>query len=459
MNPSNRAPALALQTLMTLGVLGDWSDGRLLELYRSRRPGGDEAFQVLVRRHGPMVLAVCRAVAGPGEADDAFQAVFLVLIRRAGSIRKEDSLGPWLHGVAVRVARKARRRRSRDAARVRPVDAGTLASIPARRPDAGGSAEIDAEIERLPERERLPLVLCTLEGLSYDQAARTLGVSESTLRGRLHRARRRLEARLRSRDVSVPSTLAIPVLPRELLDAVLAIGKAATPIPTTASSFAKGAIFAMAFSPSKCVAGLTLATLLTTLGVLGSEVVVGLWSPPPLEFRWTGAGTGSSSAPPREFAAAGAADEPFPPLSPPEPIRPPGSTPAEIEARNRAIRAALEAPVDFDFPEGVALDRFLEHLKEATAKGDDPGIPVHVEPTALDGDLSAYVTKFVSRGRPARVALRTYLGSLGLGFAVHDGFLRVDSQAAAAEYRSESIEARLDRLIELLEAREDAAPH
>src|SRR6478609_5970023 len=100
--PARQSPTGPLKTLLTLGVIGEETDARLLDLYRGRRTGAEEAFRILVERHGPMVLAVCRSlVADPAEADDAFQAVFLVLIRRAGSIRKGDSLGPWLHGVAV----------------------------------------------------------------------------------------------------------------------------------------------------------------------------------------------------------------------------------------------------------------------------------------------------------------------------------------------------------------------
>jgi DNA-directed RNA polymerase specialized sigma24 family protein len=99
----------ALESLFDAGALGGLTDGELLECFQtSRDTVGHDAFRILVERHGPMVLGMCRSlVRDPHEADDAFQATFLVLVRKAGSIERRDTIGPWLHGVAGRVARRA----------------------------------------------------------------------------------------------------------------------------------------------------------------------------------------------------------------------------------------------------------------------------------------------------------------------------------------------------------------
>ena len=103
----------ALESLFDAGALGGLTDGEFLECFQTSRDTlGHEAFRILVERHGPMVLGLCRSlVRDPHEADDAFQATFLVLVSKAESIRRRDTIGPWLHGVAGRVARRARQRR------------------------------------------------------------------------------------------------------------------------------------------------------------------------------------------------------------------------------------------------------------------------------------------------------------------------------------------------------------
>src|SRR5262249_21871739 len=151
-------------------------DGQLLERFATR--GGEAAelaFAALVERHGPMVLRACRAVLrDEHEAHDAFQATFLVLVRRAGSLWVRDSLGPWLHQVACRVAwcarsASARRRRHERQAAERSGPAASEAS----RDELG--PVLHEEIDRLPEPYRAAIVLCCLEGLTLEQAARRLG--------------------------------------------------------------------------------------------------------------------------------------------------------------------------------------------------------------------------------------------------------------------------------------------
>jgi RNA polymerase sigma factor (sigma-70 family) len=185
-------PALSLFDGRSVAGL---SESELLERFASRRD--EAAFAALVALHGPMVLATCRGVLrDPNDAEDAFQATFLVLVKKAGMLRVVDSLGGWLYRVAFRMALQA----NDDATRRRERErrAGEVAAM--RRSVEEASDEVRprlyAEIDRLPVRYRLPLVLCYLEGLTQDLAARRLGVSEGTLRRRLAQARERLRVRL-----------------------------------------------------------------------------------------------------------------------------------------------------------------------------------------------------------------------------------------------------------------------
>src|SRR5690348_7603927 len=152
----------------------DLSDAALLQRFRAGRE--ETAFALLVQRHGPMVLGVCRRVLGDWhEAEDAFQATFLVLVRRAGSIHRREALGGWLHRVAYRVAARARDGLARGRA------AAPRAAPPAAPPDpadvtAWGELRraVEEELNRLPAKYRVPLVLCCLEGKSHEQAGREL---------------------------------------------------------------------------------------------------------------------------------------------------------------------------------------------------------------------------------------------------------------------------------------------
>jgi RNA polymerase sigma factor (sigma-70 family) len=179
------------------------TDSDLLARFRSS--GEEAAFTLLVQRHGPTVLGVCRRVLGnAADADDAFQATFLVLLLRAGSLRLRDSLGSFLYGVAYRLARKARARRVRPAPP--PETFGASGPDPVR--DAALrelTAVLDQEIERLPEKYRAPLVLCALQGMTCEQAARELRWPKSSLAHRLGQARTLLHQRLSRRGIGIPA--------------------------------------------------------------------------------------------------------------------------------------------------------------------------------------------------------------------------------------------------------------
>jgi RNA polymerase sigma factor (sigma-70 family) len=187
------------------------TDAELLHALARRDPAAVEA---IVRRHGPLVLRVCRDVLGdPDDADDAFQATFLVLVRKAGSIRQPDALGRWLYGTAHRIAVRARVAARRRRARER---GGMEVSAMAPAPVADDHHEVRPilhdELGRLPERLREPLVLCYMEGCRYEEAARRLEVPLGTLKARLGRGRELLRSRLARRGVAVSAVLLLLLL-------------------------------------------------------------------------------------------------------------------------------------------------------------------------------------------------------------------------------------------------------
>jgi RNA polymerase sigma factor (sigma-70 family) len=191
-----------LRTVCQAGVACDLTDAELLHRFLAQRE--ETAFSLLVQRHGPMVHGVCRRVLGDRHAaEDAFQATFLVLVRRAAGLRCTGSLANWLYGVAQRVAIKARSRRASgrggerqidDMSRGEPIDDVTWREL---------KDIVDEEISRLADKYRAPVVLCYLEDKSYDQAARELGWSKSSLAKRLTRARELLRRQLVRRGVGL----------------------------------------------------------------------------------------------------------------------------------------------------------------------------------------------------------------------------------------------------------------
>ncbi len=190
-------PALKLMSLAT----AESPDAELLARFTAQRD--EAAFEELVRRHGPAVLRVCRRLVGPAAAEDAFQAVFLVLACRAGSVRKAAAVGSWLIGVAGRVARQMRLRSKPVSSLENPdcfpapssVTVASHLSLPEL------AEALDEELTRLPDELRAPVVLCLVEGRTHEQAATELGHSPRTLRRRLDQAKTLLRLRLERRGV------------------------------------------------------------------------------------------------------------------------------------------------------------------------------------------------------------------------------------------------------------------
>jgi RNA polymerase sigma-70 factor (ECF subfamily) len=186
-------------------------DDRLLGLFVSK--GSSAAFEALVKRHGPRVLGVCRQILrSHHDAEDAFQATFLLLARKAGTIRKGDSVGHWLHGVAHRLAVRSKAGASR---RVEIERSARGLAMTTGRPDDDVDRRevrrvVHEEIDRLPEKLRRAILLCYVEGMSNEAAAQLLGCPSSTLKERLARAREALHGRLARRGLAL--TLAILLL-------------------------------------------------------------------------------------------------------------------------------------------------------------------------------------------------------------------------------------------------------
>jgi RNA polymerase sigma factor (sigma-70 family) len=255
------------------------TDGELLGRFAARRD--EAAFEALLRRHGPMVLGVCRRVLhDPHEADDAFQATFLVLVRKAASIVKQPSVASWLYGVAFRIARKAKaracRRRACEGQAVNRTTPDPVEEVLWR----DLLPVLDEEVNRLPEKHRALVVLCYLEGRTYAEAARQVGCSTGTVANRLAEARDRLRARLARRGALVPLALlpgllaphrtVVPV-PRVLEQATARAallwasgGASARAVPAPVASLAGAALPALARTPLKVAVALVLAA-----GVVG----------------------------------------------------------------------------------------------------------------------------------------------------------------------------------------------
>ncbi len=261
--------------LFNTGAVGTMTDPQLLDQIVSRRNQDNEAaeaaFEELVVRHGPMVLRVCQRVLHDAhDAEDAFQAVFLVLANRAGSIRRSGSLASWLFGVAQRVATRAQRSAARRHVRDQLVAERTPADCLPAENDPDWEI-LHEEIKSLPEPLRAPIVLCYLQGLTYAAAACQLAVSEITIRGRLDRARTRLRQRLTRRGVTIPAGIlaagaasqAHGAVPMALIHSTcrIALGFMAG---NTAAILARGGLHSMLLHQFR------VATVLLCLGLGGS---------------------------------------------------------------------------------------------------------------------------------------------------------------------------------------------
>jgi RNA polymerase sigma factor (sigma-70 family) len=207
-----------LRQIIASGTGNGETDGQLLERFIARRD--DDAFAAMVGRHGPMVLGVCRRLLPRHhDAEDAFQATFLVLVRKAAAVVPRDMLANWLYGVAYHTALKARALTVRRQAREKQVTAMPEPEMVVPEPGPELRRLLDKELNHLPDIYRVPIVCCDLEGKSRQEAARQLGWSEGTLSGRLSRARALLAKRLTQRGLTLSAGSLAAALSREAASA------------------------------------------------------------------------------------------------------------------------------------------------------------------------------------------------------------------------------------------------
>jgi RNA polymerase sigma factor (sigma-70 family) len=385
-----------LRGLFTLGVAGSLSDGQLLDRFVDRRgEAAEDAFAALVERHGPMVLGVCRRVLNHSqEAEDAFQATFLVLARKAATIARRETLASWLYGVALRTARDARGRASRRKAREEKVVPATHFD-PARDELMSELRSIlDEELARLPDRFRAALLLCELEGLSRRDASMRLGIAEGTLSSRLARAKVMLRDRLSRRGLFATTAGLTAALVKEAQ-------AAAVPVTLAESTSRAAALSA---------AGCSLAGLVPASGVSLSEEVLRIM----LISKIKGIVLGCVAVGAIVTGAVVAQDPPPARVDPAASGVVARASSAEDRDRLRAVETKLDRILEaLGKPDGTMSSRKTQTTAEARPESSEatslgPGVSPEVPPLAsLSGSLNTAPDRLVTlERRLADVELR-----------------------------------------------------
>jgi RNA polymerase sigma factor (sigma-70 family) len=359
----------------------------------------EAAFALLVRRHGPLVLRTCRTALGHAQdAEDAFQATFLVLATKARSLAPAVVLGPWLFQVARKVAANARaaaRRRRAHEMKAARTAGGTAP------PDPDLVAAVLAAVHRLPERYRTPVILCDLDGLSYQQAADRLGLSQAAVRNRLARARERLRVALRG--VSLSALGPAPAVTRRLAETT---ARAAVLVSAGAADGVSPALLAL------MKGGLTMTTTLKSLGLMVVSAVT---------------------------LAAGAYG-----LS--------GQAPAPVPSATEPVRWEVKGGSTWEFKLDPTeqLVRLAQEVKDRQGAGDKNGARKALRElltTALDCEDA--LAGAGTGSRPASGTTRTYWAEVPAGTAPAP--TSVAPAPADVESRLRELEKKLDRLMKVMD--------
>ncbi len=404
-------------------------DGPLLSRFVQ---GDSAAFTVLVGRHAPLVWGVCRRLLGPSpDAEDAFQATFVVLVEKAASLADGRPLGPWLHTVASRTAAKARARAAKRRAREANVEVEPAAEDPAPGHQREVGAILEEELGRLPEHYRRAVVLCYLEGLTNEEAARRLDCPKGTVLSRLARARERLRERLARRGlepagVALPGALAAERAPEALVEAVAQAGPllrvgAAAGLSGSAMTLAKGVVIGMLLRKVE-MAGVVVLAMALMAGGAG----------------WLSRGPGGGGA----VAASPNGDDKKAPEKKAEEKKPEDKAPAaDASGRSDALHERLVKTVDFagmDDPKTTLLDaldllskqyRITFDVNERVFKAEAPGVDV----------LATRVVEqpFPPMKAPLHVVLNKMLSRApmpsGLTYLLRKGHVEITTRQAACE--------------------------
>lgn len=464
------------------GAVGGLTDGQLLERFAGSHD--ETAFTALVERHGPMVLHVCRGVLNdPHDAQDAFQAAFLVLARKAGSIRKRESVASWLHGVAYRIASSARSAASRR----RRHEHGYAEMAVATYSVAGDLDDLKTmlheEIWRLPQRYRAAIVLCYFEGLTHEQAARQLGWPVGTVRSRLARGRERLRRQLTRRGLapalgagltaSSKGTAVPTALVNSTLQAVMQFvaHKATTAgiLSATTITLTKGALKTMFLTKLRVGAMVLLAFGAVAVGALvvtqqgaADEPTQARKEPGSLErYKKLVAQTRELRSQLQEAEAElrRVKETIGSPDNKPAASRLDGKSQLNIDDRpdhdavvnlaieggeafeiagvaknplSQATAKQLAKPIDMTFiDDKMTLEAVLFDIRKETSGPDTPrGIPIYVDPFSLKeaGITMKTPVNFVLNGTPLRTSLYLLLREWGLTYGIKDGVLVIASK-------------------------------
>ncbi|AGA31133.1 sigma-70 family RNA polymerase sigma factor [Singulisphaera acidiphila] len=421
-----------IHRLLSEGSLAGLSDEQLLTRYVAERD--EAAFEAVVARHGPMVVGVCRSILRDEHAaEDAFQATFLVLARKANAISDRDSLGGWLHRVAYRIAVAA------GVERQRRRQAEASASVLSDRSEGRGDwhSVLHEEIDRLPEVLRAPIVLCYLQELTYEQAAQQLSWTVPTLRSRLAKARGKLRSRLIRRGLIgavgllgglADARWAIAAIPAHWIRRVVSNAAGAPAVSGTAVTLASAMLRTMAFSRTKgfAIVAVSAAVTMASFGLLAAS--------------FQGNGKGLAQEPvnkvlPRVIP---------PPVSPP--VRPTRDMPgATVEVRGQVVDPAGKPVAGAS----LRIDQYVTGLAKPAEGG---------EPTAKSGTDGRFtltvprdVIDMLSQGLARRASRVVASASgFGLGWAeagsrsdnVHDVTIRMVEDDVPLEGRVLDLEGR-----------------